>query len=212
MLRRLAGPAGPPDTVVLLLHGGDESANTARVPPWWPPALRMLAFGPAIRRARPAAAVYLLWNAGKGWSQGGPPVRDARWALGELRRLHPGTPIVLGGHSMGGRVGARVLADPDVAGLVGLAPWLPAGEPVPDLTGRAVVLLHGEADRTIAIADTRQWAARAGGQGCVNFLAIDGGDHPMLRHFFRWHRLAARGVVTIAAGRPSADPVDNSGR
>jgi pimeloyl-ACP methyl ester carboxylesterase len=31
-------------------------------------------------------------------------VRDARWALGEIHRAHPGVPVVLVGHSMGGFV------------------------------------------------------------------------------------------------------------
>ncbi|WP_051266691.1 alpha/beta hydrolase [Nakamurella lactea] len=206
-LRRLAGPADP-DRIVLLLHGGDEGINRRRVPLLWPPALRMALFAPTLLRADSRRAVYLLWNAQQGWDDGGPPVRDARWALAQLRDRCPGRPIVLVGHSMGGRVGARVLAETGVAGMVGLAAWLPAGETASPPVGRRVMLVHGAADRTVPAADGARWARRAatGPPDAVPFLRLTDGEHTMLRGWASWHRLAARGVGWVAAGASTPGP------
>lgn len=201
-LRRLAGPAQP-SSVVLLLHGGDDSDDRHRVPWWWPPVLRTILFAPKLHRTNPDTAIYQLWNSATGWCGGGPPVRDARWALAQLRGQHPDWPIALIGHSMGGRVGVRILTEPDVVGFVGLAPWLPRDEPIPDLTGRQLLLLNGAADRTIPIGDTRRWAERAeraAAPGSVEFTAIPGSRHAMLMHFTHWHRLAADQIHRLVAG------------
>jgi alpha-beta hydrolase superfamily lysophospholipase len=207
-LRRIAGPRDA-RVLVLLLHGGTEDGNDRAVPLWWPPALRMAQFAPALRRTDPGAAVFLLWNAVKGWADGTPPVRDARWALDELAGTYPGTPIVLLGHSMGGRAGVRVLGTPAVAGLVGLAAWLPADEPSParpaDGQRAPLVLIHGAGDGEVPITEARRWANSAGRGNTgeappVRFVTIPHGEHTMLRQASLWHRLAARGVGWVAAG------------
>lgn len=208
------GPGHPP-IVTLLLHGGLEKPDPRRVPAWWPPALRMIALGPALRRAGlPGSAagpvITRLRYRAQGWNaDGAEPVADARWALGRLRHHYPGSPVVLVGHSMGGRVGAALLADPAVIGLVGLAPWLPPGEPVPDLTDRRVVLIHGTGDRQIPPAQTREWAARSTAgtpadpdrkvtiDGPVAVVEIRGAGHSMLGRWQQWHRCAARALEEI---------------
>ena len=69
---------------------------------------------------------------------------DVRWAIEQLRAEHgPACPIVLVGHSMGGRAVLRAGGDPQVAAVCGLAPWTPPGEPVEHLRGRTVAILHG---------------------------------------------------------------------
>lgn len=185
--------------VVLLLHGGEDGSSTHRVPAGWPPVLRMTGFLPWLRRRPGRPAVLQLRNSVKGWNGGGPPVDDARWALAEIGRRLPGVPVVLVGHSMGGRVGVRVLDDPAVVGLVGLAPWLTHEQLLPDLTGRRLLLVHGTRDRTIPIGDTRDWAARAEHRypGRVGFVEVPGSGHAMLRRGVRWGRLARRGVEQI---------------
>lgn len=75
------------------------------------------------------------------------PVRDTLRALDELRRAAGPVPVVLVGHSMGGRAALRAAVDPSVRAVIGLAPWCPPGESVTQLAGKSVVLLHDEADR-----------------------------------------------------------------
>lgn len=203
VLHHLTGPRARPPAVLLLLHGGEDGRNAGRVPALWPPLLRMIGFVPWLRGVRPRPAVLVLRNALKGWNGGDPPVDDARWALRKIGARYPGVPVVLVGHSMGGRVGVRVLADPGVVGLVGLAPWLTHERVLPDLTDRRLLLVHGGRDRTIAVAVTREWAARAKQHypGTVEFVEIPGGGHAMLFGARRWGRLLRGGVRQLLAGR-----------
>lgn len=205
VLHRVAGSQHGARLVVLLLHGGAEKPNTRSVWPWWPPFLRMWAIVPWLLRSAAKPAVYLLRDAAQGWNGGAGPIRDARWAIAVLRQRHPHHSIVLVGHSMGGRVGVVVVGEQDVVGLVGLAPWLPTGEPVADLSGRQLVLIQGSADRSVPAGQTRDWVGRAR-QRCtenrlpastISYLEIPGAGHLMLRFLPLWHRLTARGVDLI---------------
>jgi len=127
-LDRFSTPDSP-RAIVLLLHGGQEHSVEPvenKHASWW----RMALMARSLRRfARKAGfSVNLLQYGQRGWnSQTDPaPVRDARWALEQLTAEHPGVPVVLVGHSMGGRTACRAADDPAVVGVVGLAPWLPA--------------------------------------------------------------------------------------
>lgn len=194
--------AGQP--IVLLLHGGDGDPNSARVPALWPPYLRMIGFVPTLRRRAAGPTCYLLRNARKGWNDGGAgPVADAAWAIGLLRSRHSTSRIAVLAHSMGGRVAVRVISEPGVAGVVGLAPWLPAQEPVPDLTDRRAVLIHGADDTTIYVADTVAWAAKANRAATdvpVQAVTIPHVGHAMMRRFGLWNAIAADGVQRVIAG------------
>jgi alpha-beta hydrolase superfamily lysophospholipase len=93
-----------PHGVVLLLHGGQEHST---VPTSWRQGsvLRMLPFAVTLgRRGRGDLAVALCRYAVCGWNEGASPVRDARWALGQVESDYPGLPVALVGYSMGGRV------------------------------------------------------------------------------------------------------------
>lgn len=187
----VASADGLTRAVVLVLHGGQELGREAERPTDRG-ALRMLPFGWDIgRQVRGhGVAVWRLRYRLRGWNAPeASPVADARWALAEVRSRHGEVPVVLLGHSMGGRVAVNVADDPGVRGLVLLAPWLPAGEPVERVQGRRVVILHGDRDRTTSLSDSRAWAARVPGQ--VDVRCIPGGEHTMLWQARRWHRLAA---------------------
>jgi dienelactone hydrolase len=207
-------PAVEPTTgaVALLLHGGREVA-TAAVRPWQGAVLRMRPFAGAIRRTADDAstatvAVASLRYRRRGWNgTGDDALADVAWALDALR-AEVGRPVVLVGHSMGGRVALRSAGDPSVVGVVGLAPWLPRHEPFVQLADRDVVLLHGARDRTTNPFGTSAFAERAASFArAVVSLRLDGTGHTMVARAHVWHTLTARFVAAIAAGR-SIDDVD----
>jgi pimeloyl-ACP methyl ester carboxylesterase len=55
--------------------------------------------------------------------------------------------VLLVGFSMGGAVSVRAASHPSVAGVLGLAPWLPDELDVSPLLGRRLDVLHGALDR-----------------------------------------------------------------
>ncbi|MQY08745.1 alpha/beta hydrolase [Actinomadura macrotermitis] len=200
--------AAPARAVVLLLHGGREHGHeptTARQPA----PLRMVPFALALRRAGRGRglAVATLGYRHRGWNgEEASPVPDARWALERLRAAHPGAPIVLAGHSMGARTALRVADDPQVCGVAALAPWVPRGEPVEQLAGRRVLLMHGTKDRTTPPAATRAYAVRASQVTEVELVEVPGEGHALLRRAGLWHRAVTGFVLGCLDGRDAPVP------
>jgi len=204
----LAGPGGAglkfarlpprPAALVLLLHGGSVASTTSTG--WWTgPVARMVPIAHSIGRRVPHVAVALLKHAVGGWNGSGrSALRDADWALGLLRARFPGVPIVLVGHSMGGRTAAHRVGADDVVGAVLLTPWLPEADPVGAVTGRTLVVLQAKWDHTCPIAQTETWLARAAAAGAaIDRETLSFAEHAMLLRFPTWHRLAARGVRRV---------------
>ncbi|MFI5864973.1 alpha/beta fold hydrolase [Streptomyces sp. NPDC051546] len=201
---------------VLLLHGGRADA-LGPPPPLNLPGLRMRPFGAALLRDtfHDEVLVAHVRYRYRGWN--GPnahPVADVRRALAELRALTGPVPTVLVGHSMGGRAALRAAADPQVKGVIALAPWCPPGEPTAQLHGRTVIALHDEADRVTSAAGTWSHLTRAQSAGAgVLGIAMPRGGHSMIRDARRWHRItaeAARAVLAdsalASAGRWTGSP------
>jgi dienelactone hydrolase len=184
------------EAVVLVLHGGRElSADPVRARQL--AVLRMIPFARRIaRRGGGRVAVARLRYASRGWNataDGPAPVGDAEWALRQLTERFPGLPVGLVGHSMGGRTALRLAGHPQVRAVTGLAPWLPAGEPVSQLAGRRVLLMHGNADRMTSPAATAAYASRIEAAGAaVSLVSVYGDGHGMLRRAQLWHELTAQ--------------------
>ncbi|WUL62683.1 alpha/beta fold hydrolase [Streptomyces sp. NBC_00344] len=202
-------PAAAPQAAVLILHGG--RAEGPEPPPAWNlPGARMRPFAAGIACATAGHAVvgrvryrYRGWNGARADA-----AQDALRALDELAEAAGSLPVVLVGHSMGGRAALRAAEHPLVRAVVGLAPWCPAAEPVDQLAGRRIVLLHGDRDRTTDPRDSAGYAGRAraaGAEACA--LTICGGDHAMIRRARTWHGLTARTVSGLLGFAPLPDEV-----
>ncbi|MFC4002251.1 alpha/beta hydrolase [Prauserella oleivorans] len=191
----------PPRAVALLLHGGAEHGLDA-VPPWRLAYLRMVPFARALGAAYGGHGleVRLLRNRVRGWNEPTlPAVQDARWALRRVRAERPSLPVLLVGHSMGGRVALRVADDPDVTAVCALAPWTPEDEPVEPVRDRTVLVAHGTHDRVTSPKASYRYATRAEATaGRLARVEVAGESHAMVRRPAVWNRLvldtAARGL------------------
>ncbi|RKS68023.1 alpha/beta hydrolase family protein [Motilibacter peucedani] len=186
-----------PPAVALVLHGGRErSTEVSRRRHL--ASLRMVPFAHALRRAglETCSVRYRV----RGWNADASPVADALAALERVREAYASVPVVLVGHSMGGRVALRLAGEPDVAGVVALAPWVPPGEPVRFSPGGRLRVLHGDRDTWTDPAGSRAYVQRAVDAGVdATWEAVPGDGHAMLRRAPLWHRLAvARALECVA--------------
>ncbi|MGZ9929524.1 alpha/beta fold hydrolase [Streptomyces sp. NC-S4] len=189
-----------PAAVVLLLHGGREEGPEP--PPLVNlPALRMRPFAAAVARATRGHDVLVaeVRYRHRGWNGSRcDAARDAEAALARLRGLTGDVPVVLVGHSMGGRAALRAAGAPLVHGVVALAPWCPPGEPVDHLAGRRLYLLHDEADRVTSAAGSWEFVRRSRLAGAdATAIPMPTGGHAMLRGAGAWHRRTAALVTSL---------------
>ena len=212
-----------PAAAVLVCHGGrshGRGSGARRRMAYW----RMRPFGSGLERAGRAhrsdlghgVAVYLLRYRYRGWNGAAMDAyHDAAWAVGEITRRHPGRPVALLGHSMGGRAVLRAAGQPGVVAVCALAPWIEtehgAGgtrtstDPVEQLAGRAVLIAHGDRERMTDPAASLDYAIRA--RRVTDRVArfdVLGDGHAMLRRAAGWTSLV-RGFVL---GDLGAEPLD----
>ncbi|MGF1431373.1 alpha/beta hydrolase [Kitasatospora sp. LaBMicrA B282] len=207
-VRWRVGPAGA-GAVVLVLHGG-QVASTAPARPWQPAAVRMNGFVRPLARATAGhrVALGLVRYRYRGWNgERADAAADVTAALDRVAAELGPVPVVLLGHSMGGRAALRCAGHRAVTGVVALAPWCPPEDPVAQLAGRSLVTLHGDRDRVTDPAATRDLAARARQSGArVAALEVAGADHAMLRRSRDWHLGAARlTAALLGIGAPPAE-------
>jgi|SRR5215217_3611943 len=143
--------------------------------------------------------VRLLRNRVRGWNAPQlDPVHDARWALDRIRADHPDIPVVVVGHSLGGRVALRVADDPTVLGVCALAPWTPEDEPVQSVEGKSVLIAHGVRDQVTDPAGSYSFARRAESRTFqLARFELGHEGHSMIRRFTLWNRLVCAFVLDV---------------
>ncbi|ANZ43080.1 alpha/beta hydrolase [Lentzea guizhouensis] len=187
-----------------MLHGGREH-GTEPVRRHNLAYLRMVPLARALRS--PGVEVWNLRHRVRGWNAPSlDPVRDARWALDRIAELHPDTPVVLVGHSMGGRTALRVAGHPNVVAVCALAPWIVPGEPYEQLRDKSLLIAHGDQERMTDPAKSFAYARQAKTvTERVARFTVEGGDHAMLRRARDWTRLVVdfvRGELGLAPMAP----------
>lgn len=192
-----------------MLHGGG-GRGTVPVSARQPAVLRMIPIAWRIGEVgRRRVAVFRLLNAYRGL--GRDPLADVRWGLDRVRRSHPGRPISLVGHSIGGTVALAAAGEPDVRSVVALAPWLSGADRFEGAADLAVLIVHGSEDHVTDPDTSARYAAAARADGApVSFVRVDGGSHSMLRRRSAFETLTAHFVhLTLGAeggGRPDRGP------
>jgi len=179
-----------PEAVVLVLHGGASRGHRVPVDGRQLSVLRMIPTARAVAGASRRLSVHRLINSFRGWDESHSPLQDTAWALDRLRARHPGVPIGLVGHSLGGRTALLAGAAPDVRSVVALNPWVYPTDAA-DLTGRRVLIVHGTADRVASLEKARTVARTLARTADVDFVEIVGGKHAMLSHGREYDRRAA---------------------
>jgi len=177
-VREPASPQG----VVLVLHGGASRGDRVAVSPTQLSVLRMIPTARAAARAgRGRLAVYRLLNRYRGWDSHHTPVSDADWAMDRLGERFPDLPVGLIGHSLGGRAALLAGDHRGVRSVVALNPWVYPDDTA-DLTGRRVLVVHGDQDRIASIERARAVARNLSRTAEVEFEVVEGGKHAMLAH------------------------------
>ena len=209
-----AAAVPPVRGAVLVLHGGRPDGHQSGGG-FLLSHVRMVPFGQALARAgaRRGVDVTLLRYRYRGWNAPDlDPVVDARWALDELRRRHgDDVPVVLVGHSMGGRAALRVGDDRSVVGIAALAPWLERDDPWRHLTGKTLLVAHGDRERMTDPARSLEFARRvATVSDHVARFDVVGDGHAMLKRAGEWHDLVTRFALACLGLEPFDDDVANA--
>jgi pimeloyl-ACP methyl ester carboxylesterase len=211
---RMRPVAGETLGVALVLHGGKarsmRPASRRQLS-----AVRMIPFARALERAgsEQGLAVWTLQYRDRGWNDKGSQVDDARWALDQIEAQHPGVPVYVVGHSLGGRTAIAAAGHRSVRAVMALAPWLPGDEPFQQLKGVPVLIAHGTRDKWVDPRGSLNFAIRAQRAGMdVKRVEVVGVGHGMLRRISLWHGLTTYFVMThlAAANQHDGPPPETS--
>jgi len=169
---RLGRALGPEQTavsgVVLLLPGGDEVSHRKPSPMLATASVRSL--GRRLKRAGRLEdlAVHTVHYRYRGWNGSDANlVSDAAWAADEAVRRYGDVAVCLAGIDMGARAALHAGGHEAVNSVLAIAPWLPeedvaaAPEPVKQLGGRRVMIVHGTNDEVSDPELSFRLAARA---------------------------------------------------
>ncbi|GHB18189.1 MULTISPECIES: alpha/beta hydrolase [Streptomyces] len=204
--------------VVLLLPGGEEAS--ARRPSPMLATASVRALGRRLTRAGrdDGLVVHVVHYRFRGWNgTQADQARDASWAADEVVRRYGDVPVCLAGVDMGGRAALHSGGHSAVNSVLALSPWLPEEdvaappEPVKQLVGRRVLIVHGTNDeRTDPELSFRlaSRAKKANRDVCRFEVHSDG--HAL--HAFRdeVYALAEDFVMGALFGRAFARPVEDA--
>jgi len=204
--------------VVLLLPGGDE--NSARRPSPLLATASVLAMGRRLTRAGRAEglAAHVVHYRYRGWNGSQAHLaEDAAWATEEAVRRYGDVPVCLAGMDMGGRAALHAAGHTAVNSVLAIAPWLPEGdvavapEPVKQLVGRKVLIVHGTNDERTDPELSFHYAARAKKANrdvCRFEVHADG--HGLHQYRTEVHALAEDFVLGALFERPLSRPVQDA--
>jgi dienelactone hydrolase len=219
---RLGRALGPEPTavsgVVLLLPGGDE--ESARRPSPMLATASVRALGRRLTRAgrQEGLATHVVHYRYRGWNGSEAHLaRDASWAADEAVRRYGDVPVCLAGLCMGGRAALRAGGHEAVNSVLAMAPWLPeedvaaSPEPVKQLAGRRVLIVHGTNDEVSDPELSFRLAARAKkANRDVCRFEVHSDGHGLHQYRSEVQALAEDFVMGALFGRSFSRPVEDA--
>ncbi|MEU5092363.1 alpha/beta hydrolase [Streptomyces sp. NPDC021356] len=202
---------------VLLLPAGREVS--ARGPSALAAAaVRTLGRGLARAGRAEGLATHVVRYRYRGWNGSEAHLaHDATWAVEETVRRYGDVPVCLAGLDMGGRAALHAAGHEAVNSVVAIAPWLPeddvaaSPEPVKQLAGRQVLIVHGTNDeRTDPELSFRfaERAKKANRDVCRFEVHADG--HGLHQYRDEVRALTANFVMGALFGRVLSRPVQDA--
>ncbi|WP_369224940.1 alpha/beta hydrolase family protein [Streptomyces sp. R39] len=218
-LGRAVGPE--PTTVsgaVLLLPGGEEVSARKPSLVWATAFVRALGRRLARDGRDEGLAAHVVHYRYRGWNGSEAHLAgDATWAADEVVRRYGDVPVCLLGVGMGGRAALHAGGHEAVNSVVSIAPWLPEAnaaapeEPVRQLAGRRVLIVHGTNDERTDPELSFRLAARAkkaNREVCRFEVHSDG--HGLHQHRDEVLALVSDFVLGALYGRAVSRPVEDA--
>ncbi|MDT3398660.1 alpha/beta hydrolase [Streptomyces sp. B1866] len=169
-----------------------------------------------VRAARDEGLVaHVVHYRHRGWNGTAADLAvDAAWAVREVVRRYGDVPVCLVGQGMGGRAALRAAGHPAVCAVLALGPWLPERQaafdpdPVRQLVGRQVLIVHGTNDTRAEPAHSYRFAERAKSvnPGVCRF-EVHADGHRMRQYRDEVLALAADFLLGAVFGRDFSRPV-----
>lgn len=219
---RLGRALGPEPTavsgVVLLLPGGEESSG--RRPSTMMATASVRGLGRRLARAgrEEGLAAHVVHYRYRGWNGAEAHLaQDADWATEEVVRRYGDVPVCLVGVDMGARAALHAGGHEAVNSVLAIAPWLPEEdvaappEPVKQLAGRRVLVVHGTNDARTDPELSFRLAARAKkANRDVCRFEVHSDGHALRQHRDEVHALAEDFVLGSLFGRAYSRPVEDA--
>ncbi|MGW7207123.1 alpha/beta hydrolase [Streptomyces sp. NPDC054837] len=219
---RLGRALGPEPTavsgVVLLLPGGEESSG--RRPSSMMANASVRALGRRLARAgrEDGLVTHVVHYRYRGWNGTEAHLaRDADWATEEVVRRYGDVAVCLAGVDMGARAALHAGGHEAVNSVLAIAPWLPEEdvaappEPVKQLAGRRVLMVHGTNDARTDPELSFRLAARAKkANRDVCRFEVHSDGHALRQHRDEVHALAEDFVMGSLFGRAFSRPVEDA--